>query len=1238
MCAIMEVCLDGKAIFNIHQNAKAMMAKRFTKNKLVKAIFGCLFGIMGMFVGLMATPVNQVYADPVDDETATQEYVDDEYIEDEESAETEEELVDDENAVETAAKDTEKDSSTRKQTSCERSLESVGWLVCPTTGKIAEAVDWLYDKIETILVINPVEMKDGSPIYEIWKYMRGITNVVFIIFLLVVIYSQLTGVGISNYGVKKVLPKLIIAAMLVNLSFVICSLAVDVSNVVGSSLRGVFTSIEESTIGAMTIENGQSMYVPMTEVYSSLAGGTMLAVGAGAVAFEAGAIWMLIPIVLGAIVAVVTGLITIALRQAVVALLIMVAPLAMVAYMLPNTEEWFKKWKKLLIRMLVFYPVFSLLFGASSLAGFAIIVSASDGFWVLVGIAVQIFPLFFAWSLMKMSGTILGTINTKIRGLAARPLASTRSWAELHREATRMKYLASDNVYTPSLYLRQYLSDRKIHREEEMKENAEIVKNRGLAYSTDTNYDKKGKINREGERAYRNQARNMQYQRVVLRHKNNFNEGLSKYYAGNAAQKARLDELDKMNMDASDYLKMETARGELVDYRNAMGFHERMEDAMNAHMDELHWDTRDKDGKLIYERHFASRVGDDFLTARSRYNTAKEIMNDNLQDAQYAAAFASHAYDTQAKIISTKFQKYFELAPPTRDVRYRLEEFSQFAKKLEDGTFSAKAVDNIDAIISGLRILNQRGDTDFLKNIMDDILDEKYGGLELGTHASQALASFLMFEVKDNDPYLRRFGKYINLETARRFDENKRQKETVDYDEYVKGYHMEPDGSKMFAKKDMAKLMEGTSLDGIERTALDNYDASLRKAYTDENGVLDVEAYEKRRKEIDKATAPQFISANLKYLSGSEQITSAVKSKTGFMAKQNKETGKYEMVAIWNDKDEADKLFKKYENDPEKWNEAKDNLEKFYREQTLQYLQDQTPAQILGLRSDYKEPLLEHLSAAYLLDKNGEVDEEKLREHNEAIDRIDNDSFGETDPEEIAKMRKKAKEKLQMQEAGETFRELLYKKGKLEQIEKSKRSGAANNAKDWVRELLLLDSKDELSKWILARDQVEKKNVGVEGDVESQKKTVSPETTTTPEVVRDRQRQQKIEQQKALQEQQMKKELLKKMLKDLEEQQKKQADANLTPAPQKVSAYSVDDVNKFKTYVENLWYEVRDRSFESEEYDNFYNESHDFAVETLGAESYVVKSYEKYYEDNPTGDSYDMREYLIGLLKTLLDD
>ena len=96
-------------------------------------------------------------------------------------------------------------------------------------------------------------MKETSPIHVVWTYLRNITNIIFVIFFLIVIYSQITGIGISNYGIKRTLPRIIIAAILVNLSYLICILAVDVSNILGVGFRGIFESIQADAIANSTI-------------------------------------------------------------------------------------------------------------------------------------------------------------------------------------------------------------------------------------------------------------------------------------------------------------------------------------------------------------------------------------------------------------------------------------------------------------------------------------------------------------------------------------------------------------------------------------------------------------------------------------------------------------------------------------------------------------------------------------------------------------------------------------------------------------------------------------------------------------------------------------------------------------------------------------------------------------------------------------------------------------------------
>lgn len=374
--------------------------------------------------------------------------------------------------------DQDQDTTDTKDT-CQDKTGPLSWIVCPSTGLIATITDELYAAIEDLLVVQPLPVSnaittnnqgsddkpiagttmDTSPIYLVWQYARNLTNIVFIIFLIVTIYSQLTGAGINNYGIKRILPRLIIAVIMVNLSYIICALAVDVSNIIGGSLRDFFTEVENTIIaGSANVAPFQD--ISLDGVLSAVLGGgtigliAMDAIGGGGYIF-----FMLLVVIIGAVIAVASGLITIAARQALVSLLVMISPLAFVAYLLPNTEKWFTQWRQLFTRMLVFYPLFSFLFGASHLLGFALLASATSPAGIILGLAVQIFPLFFSWSLMKMSGTVLGNLNAGIRKLAKPLQVATAGWALGHAERHRMNHIADSQ--TTGAHLRRYLDYRQ---------------------------------------------------------------------------------------------------------------------------------------------------------------------------------------------------------------------------------------------------------------------------------------------------------------------------------------------------------------------------------------------------------------------------------------------------------------------------------------------------------------------------------------------------------------------------------------------------------------------------------------------------------------------------------------------------------------------------------------------------------------------------------------------------------
>lgn len=366
---------------------------------------------------------------------------------------------------------------TASDETCYEQVGAIGWLICPSTGVLAKAIDAIYNIIEELLTVQPLFNNDGSPIFQVWQIMRDITNVVFVVMLLVIVYSQITGLGITNYGIKKALPKLIISAVLVNLSFLICALAVDASNIIGASLRGIFEGIEVNAINSGGL--GTAAQVTWTDLASALIGGGTVAGVAIGVAGGLGAfLWPVLAAMICGILSVLVGLITIGLRQALVAMLVMISPLAFVAYLLPNTEQYFKKWKDTLASMLVFYPMFSLLFGASQLAGWAIIASSGSAgnlgpFFVVLGMAVQVFPLFLSISLLKMSSTVLGTVSNKLDNLFNKPRLGVKAFADQQRQLAANRHI--NNSALPSAHLRRFLDGQK-RKVEIGNENAEKIR------------------------------------------------------------------------------------------------------------------------------------------------------------------------------------------------------------------------------------------------------------------------------------------------------------------------------------------------------------------------------------------------------------------------------------------------------------------------------------------------------------------------------------------------------------------------------------------------------------------------------------------------------------------------------------------------------------------------------------------------------------------------------------------
>lgn len=309
-----------------------------------------------------------------------------------------------------------------KEASTTCAIPSIGWIVCPIVSSIAQMTDGIYSVISGMLVTDVQTLVVGGGTYNAWSAIRGFANVGFVIIFLIIIFSQLSSVGITNYGVKKLLPRLIVVAILVNVSFFLCQLLVDVSNILGGTIPNIFSNIPVFGPADSFDDSGN----PFTDLAVKILAGTfatsagVAAVGVSAVIVMFTGVGLFVPLALAALLAVLVTIFILIARNVLIILLVAIAPLAFLAMLLPNTENLFKQWRKMFVGMLLVYPMVALLFGASQLASNIILSSGASTYQQLFGMAALFIPLFITPILLKNSLNAIPAIGSLATKLQAR--------------------------------------------------------------------------------------------------------------------------------------------------------------------------------------------------------------------------------------------------------------------------------------------------------------------------------------------------------------------------------------------------------------------------------------------------------------------------------------------------------------------------------------------------------------------------------------------------------------------------------------------------------------------------------------------------------------------------------------------------------------------------------------------------------------------------------------------------
>ena len=200
---------------------------------------------------------------------------------------------------------------------------------------------------------------------------------------------------LDAYTLRKTIPRLIIVAIAITLSWPLLEFLVQLSNFLGDSLSGLLLAPFSNLHGGLT-----SGFATGASILAVLGGATIIGLGAlGSLTF-----------IFVAIVSLLVAFFTLVVRQILLILLVIISPLAILAYLLPNTEKFFKMWRKTLTSVLVVFPIITLFITAGQIFS-KIALSNPTALNQIVAIIAYFIPYLLLPLAFRLAGDLMGALH-----------------------------------------------------------------------------------------------------------------------------------------------------------------------------------------------------------------------------------------------------------------------------------------------------------------------------------------------------------------------------------------------------------------------------------------------------------------------------------------------------------------------------------------------------------------------------------------------------------------------------------------------------------------------------------------------------------------------------------------------------------------------------------------------------------------------------------------------------------
>ncbi|MDB5170379.1 MAG: rane protein of unknown function [Candidatus Saccharibacteria bacterium] len=290
------------------------------------------------------------------------------------------------------------------------------WLLCPAVKGMVNIVGSLDDIITSQLSVGSSgNSSDPNQIFcsskgtsnsdaqrsckayeNAWKSVRNIALGLMVIVGLIIVVAQVLGMEILDaYAIKKTLPRLIIAAIAITLSWKLMQFFVTFTNDLGYGVRYIiYRPFSDSGFDQATLGGGGS-------VATSIAGYTAL---------QALGIFGLLSFAATAALAVFVAFMVLVIRQLLIIVLIIFAPIAIIAFILPNTNKVYKLWWDSFSKALLMFPIIAA-FIATGRVFAAVSATSGSTLGQFVGFAAYFAPYFLLPLTFKFAGGALGNIG-----------------------------------------------------------------------------------------------------------------------------------------------------------------------------------------------------------------------------------------------------------------------------------------------------------------------------------------------------------------------------------------------------------------------------------------------------------------------------------------------------------------------------------------------------------------------------------------------------------------------------------------------------------------------------------------------------------------------------------------------------------------------------------------------------------------------------------------------------------